>query len=103
MPTLPRYRCHKVVEAFKIGLIHQDPTGRATLTPALEAVRRIVGVFTVDAAYVTKHAPKVGGFFVRYEDGYCSWSPAEAFEAGYTREPALDGLPSWDPGPTKRP
>lgn len=37
------------------------------------------------AAYVQKHAPKAGGYFVAYEDGYKSWSPAEAFESGYTR------------------
>lgn len=27
---------------------------------------------------------KVGGYYVVYEDGYESWSPAEAFEKGYT-------------------
>lgn len=25
----------------------------------------------------------VGGYFIRYADGYESWSPLEAFEAGY--------------------
>ena len=29
--------------------------------------------------------PAVGGYYVRYEDGFESWSPAEAFEKGYTR------------------
>ena len=27
---------------------------------------------------------KSGGYYVRYPDGYESWSPAEAFEEGYT-------------------
>lgn len=44
--------------------------------------------FTVDAAYVRKHQPQVGGYYVVYEDGYKSFSPAAAFEGGYTR---IDG------------
>ena len=38
----------------------------------------------VSDGYVTKHKPKVGGYLVRYEDGYLSWTPAEPFESGYT-------------------
>jgi hypothetical protein len=34
-----------------------------------------------------KHAPQVGGYYVRYPDGYESWSPAKAFEEGYTEAP----------------
>jgi hypothetical protein len=32
-------------------------------------------------------ANPVGGYYVVYEDGYTSWSPAEAFEGGYTAKP----------------
>jgi hypothetical protein len=39
----------------------------------------------VDGAYLLKHDPRPGGYFVEYADGYRSFSPAEAFEAGYTR------------------
>lgn len=35
--------------------------------------------------WMTKHNPVVGGYLVLYDDGYCSFSPAEAFESGYTR------------------
>jgi hypothetical protein len=41
--------------------------------------------FPVDAAYVRKHKPEVGGYYVVYKDGYKSFSPAEAFEEGYSR------------------
>ena len=41
--------------------------------------------FSVDAAYVRKHQPKVGGYYVVYKDGYKSFSPAQAFEEGYSR------------------
>jgi hypothetical protein len=32
-----------------------------------------------------KHSPEAGGYYVQYKDGYTSFSPAEAFEEGYTR------------------
>ena len=38
-----------------------------------------------DHAYVSKHQPKVGGYYVVYEGGYKSWSPPDAFEGGYTK------------------
>lgn len=41
--------------------------------------------FQVPREYVEKHKPIVGGYYVIYEDGYKSFSPAEAFESGYTR------------------
>lgn len=41
--------------------------------------------FPVSREYVLKHNPKVGGYYVVYADGYKSWSPAQAFEEGYTR------------------
>lgn len=39
----------------------------------------------VDANWYRKHDPQKGGYYVVYEDGYVSFSPAEAFEGGYTR------------------
>jgi hypothetical protein len=39
--------------------------------------------FDVGAEYMVKHNPKPGGYWVLYEGGYQSWSPAEAFEDGY--------------------
>lgn len=35
------------------------------------------------------------GYSVKYEDGYVSWSPKEAFEAGYTAIGNTEGLPGW--------
>lgn len=40
--------------------------------------------FAVDDAYVQKHNPQAGGYFVVYADGYKSFSPSQAFEEGYT-------------------
>lgn len=85
---LPRYKSHKSVWALKIADIGFDPIssrgdgGGATITPAEAGY----APFKVDAAYVQKHDPKAGGYYVVYADGYKSWSPAEAFEEGYIRE-----------------
>ena len=39
----------------------------------------------VDGQYLRQHRPEVGGYYVVYKDGYKSYSPAKAFEEGYTR------------------
>jgi hypothetical protein len=89
---MPRYKSHKHVWALKIESIvfdhdlareddNRETDGTATITPAEHAY----APFKVDAAYVRKHQPKAGGYYVVYADGYKSWSPAAAFEEGYTR------------------
>jgi len=88
---MPRYKCHKVVHALKIASIAFDrdkaqqegreTDGGAIITPADDGY----APFPVDFAYVRKHNPQAGGYYVIYEDGYQSFSPAKAFEDGYTR------------------
>lgn len=88
---MPKYRCHKEVWALKIKAIEFDSDkaqteqretdGSATIAPDDERYAS----FKVDADYVRKHKPVAGGYYVVYEDGYKSFSPAEAFESGYTR------------------
>lgn len=80
---MPRYRCHKVVHALKIRAI--TSAGLTTPGVTIHPEEQGFAPFIVDQQFVVKHAPKVGGYYVVYEDGYKSWSPAEAFEAGYTR------------------
>jgi hypothetical protein len=80
---MPKYKCHKIVHALKIKHIEflATPNGDATITPADEGY----APFSVSAEWVNKHNPEAGGYYVVYEDGYASWSPAKAFENGYTR------------------
>jgi len=88
---MPKYECHKIVHALKIKAIEFDidranrenseTDGSAYITPEESGF----GKFKVDRNYVIKHNPQVGGYYVVYEDGYSSWSPAEAFESGYKR------------------
>jgi hypothetical protein len=77
---MPRYKCHKEVYALKINAVTHSNTG-IFLTPAEEGY----GTFEVAELWVAKHNPKAGGYYVVYDDGYSSFSPAKAFEEGYTR------------------
>ena len=85
---MPRYKCHKEVWALKIEKVTLDAEGEdresdgsATITP----IEYPYMPFYVSAEYVRKHRPQPGGYYVVYKDGYESFSPAEAFEDGYTR------------------
>lgn len=77
---MPRYKCHKEVWALKIASIRLTEDGRGWITPAEDGY----APFEVSAAYVSKHEPTPGGYYVVYKDGYQSFSPAKAFEDGYT-------------------
>lgn len=80
---LPLYRCHKTVRAAKITDIQRD----AVTILVLEFPGGNTGAaVSVSYAFDTKHQPEVGGYYVVYEDGYESYSPAAAFEGGYTPE-----------------
>jgi hypothetical protein len=87
---MPRYQCHKKVWALKIlavlldsqiaSIENRSTDGSAQIVPADEGF----APFKVNPDFVAKHKPEAGGYYVRYEDGYESYSPAKAFEDGYT-------------------
>jgi hypothetical protein len=78
---MPQYRCHKKVWALKIGGIGPaDSAGACLLFPEDSRYAAI----KVDSVYRAKHVPTSGGYYVVYDDGYKSFSPAKAFEEGYT-------------------
>lgn len=85
---MPKYQCHKQVWALKIKSIKRDGEGEdresdgsAIITPEEDGY----GPFFVDFEYMSKHKPYVGGYYVVYKCGYKSFSPAEDFNAGYSR------------------
>jgi len=112
---LPRYRCHKEVSAFKIKQVVREkppaferptckgsfvfgsacghcehcewerghPGQRWFLVPEDPGIATVA----VDSRWIAKHDPQPGGYYVRYADAYASYSPAEAFESGYTLIP----------------
>jgi len=110
---LPKYKCHKEVGAVKIKAIEQEKMpefkhatcrGSYALGTACGNCERctwerehgpLLRIFIVPAekgyepipvtgTYISKHQPVAGGYYVVYKDGYESFSPAEAFEDGYT-------------------
>lgn len=82
---LPQYLSHKLVGALKIGSV-QWPKGVAIATDVgavLVPEKAEYEPLKVSNVYVSRHNPTAGGYYVQYADGLESFSPAEAFEAGY--------------------
>lgn len=77
---MPRYKSHKQVWALKIKTISLSAAGDATITPEEAGY----APFKPEPGYMEKHKPHAGGYYVVYDDGYKSFSPAKAFEEGYT-------------------
>ena len=85
--TFDRYKCHKEVEAAKVVLV-QEMIGQIGADLIREQPRGAIDQLLpihVTKAYLAKHEPEPPGYWVRYADGYQSWSPVEVFEAGYTK------------------
>jgi hypothetical protein len=81
---LPRYRSHKEVCALKIKSIG-DPNEATDGSRLLTFEEEGYAPVCVNHDFMLRHRPEVGGYYVVYRDGYRSFSPAEAFEEGYTR------------------
>jgi hypothetical protein len=83
--SLPRYRCHKVVEAAKIVLVSTDLSGRPSLHFEDGQTLEVTHGYAARAptGFGGGLPALVGGYYVRYPDGYESWSPAGPFESGY--------------------
>lgn len=79
----PHWKSHKIVQAFQIAQINHAPDGGAALSPADTKLASV----QVNADWVKKHNPQVGGFYVIYGDGYASYSPEQAFIDGYSLLP----------------
>ena len=85
---LPIYVCHKTVRAARIERITDALQGGG-------AQLKLVGFdhpHHVTAEFVAKHDPIAGGYLVLYPDGYQSFSPPAAFEAGYSPTDATEGM-----------
>ncbi len=82
---MPRYECHKKVLALQIQEIATVEDADPAMQGTLSFVERRFAPVEVDAEWMQRHKPKIGGYYVVYEDGYKSFSPADAFESGYTR------------------
>lgn len=85
--SMPLYACHKVVKALEIRVIEPhvpDPSGSQGTGASGAIIHFVDGqALWVDNGFMQKHKPQHAGYFVMYDDGYCSWSPALAFVKGY--------------------
>ena len=96
---MPKYQCHKQVWALKIKTVAAHASGDTAVSDAefqasdafqgghLITVEDGYAPFHVSADWFRKHKPEEGGYYVVYEDGYKSYSPASAFESGYSLIP----------------
>lgn len=92
--AMPLYQSHKRVRALKIKQVikhpHPDPQhDRAKFEESSELAGVHLCFEGAAPLYVTpewyrRHEPQAGGYYVVYEDGYASFSPAKAFEESYT-------------------
>lgn len=73
---MPRYQSHKKVWALKIATV--DGYNLTFADPGYAPIR-------VEAGMYSRYTPVPGDYYVVYDDGYKSISPAKAFEEGYTR------------------
>lgn len=82
MRALPQYQCFKKIWALKIAAIEIHQDGSATIAPKEQGYKP----FNVPAKFMPKHGaarPEEGWYWIQYEDGYQSFSPAAALEDGY--------------------
>lgn len=81
MSQLADWKCHKIVKAGKITAF-----GDGFNTPVtVEDVNGAECKVEMPASAFARGRPNLGDYIVIYDDGYKSWSPAKAFEDGYTR------------------
>lgn len=83
---MQKYRCHKIVEAQDLAakgveLVLGDAFIRVRLNGEL------LGNIPTRIVPPREIAEIEDGYIVKYEDGYTSWSPREAFEDGYAAIP----------------
>ena len=80
---LPHYRSHKVVQAIRIEYVRVlEPGARGAMLTPYDAS---YPAFQVNHVFVIRNQPYPGGYYIRYKDGYESFSPAGAFEDSYER------------------
>lgn len=96
MRKMPRYKCHKIVRALQIDeiILHAHPDLSVSLEEFIKSdifqgghllfADREFQAWPFTAGWYRKHNPHKGGYLVEYDDGYMSYSPAKAFEEGYT-------------------
>lgn len=91
MFKLSRWKCHKVVRAGRIVSAEFNEATHQWVVDTSDGPTMCLPMHT----RITGNNP-IGGYVVEYDDGHLSWSPAAAFEAGYTQ---ISGTGAYVPAP----
>lgn len=96
---LPKWKSHKIVSADRIIEVrdvgvahraHQNDSGQRWVLACGEVIEVSHQLLNrLPDGYAHKEA--LGGYYIRYADGFESWSPPAAFENGYDRMPQAEG------------
>lgn len=82
---MPVYICHKEVRALKIAnVIHEGTDTTTDENPIVIVTFENEGFPPIKRNLRGKPTPEVGWYYIVYPDLYESFSPAKAFEEGYT-------------------
>ena len=82
---LPQWQSHKKVWGDKIVRAYGDAASpEPYVVWLLKCGEKIFPSYEL-LDRVPKGTDATGGYYVRYEDNFESWSPAKAFKKGYTR------------------
>ena len=86
MGTLAEWKSHKIIKAGKIKTInHPGTIDSLFFVLQVEDAEGRETEIKVHPNVFARGIPGPGDYFVVYDDEYQSWSPAAAFEKGYTR------------------
>jgi len=85
MSQLAEWKSHKKVRAGRVLQQPEDDPSVSEVTMTVEDVNGAPCKVNVPRNFFSRGAPSRGDYIVIYDDGYKSWSPAKAFEEGYTR------------------
>lgn len=87
--SLPEWQSHKRVWGDKIvKIVDNGPNCESAMKDDSHVIWHLAcgGYLHVSVALRNRGGENpLGGYYVLYKDGYESWSPADAFEEGYTR------------------
>lgn len=85
---LPQFQCIKKVRAGKIVKITNTDKGVIKLDLFVGEDKPYVEQ-EVTPGFMARHRPEVGGYFVKYNSGYESYSPGKEFDEGYVQLPSV--------------
>lgn len=85
------YQSHKTVQAAKIVRTDEDKPNFGLNLTLEDGSKEFVG-YADSGKFRFDYGDL--GYFVRYEDGYISWSPTKAFEEGYSEVEPLHDVPA---------